>query len=71
MIICSCAGVTDRQARDAIDAGASSVEELSRKLRGAGADCGACRASLGDLLDPGARERQMGNQPRRTAPDGA
>jgi bacterioferritin-associated ferredoxin len=41
MFVCVCNGITDRQIEEAIDAGASSLEELTCAL-GVGAGCGTC-----------------------------
>lgn len=41
MYVCVCNGVTDRDIRDAAQAGCSSVTELTMQT-GAGAGCGSC-----------------------------
>ena len=50
MYICICNGVTERQLRDAIDAGACTLSELRANL-GVAAGCGACEAFAADVLD--------------------
>ena len=49
MIICQCAGVTDSTIRGLIEAGASSVTDITR-VCGAGACCPACREEIARLL---------------------
>jgi bacterioferritin-associated ferredoxin len=49
MIICHCAGVTDCAIRMLIDAGASSVAEITQ-LTGAGECCPPCREEIATLL---------------------
>ena len=41
MYICVCEGVTESQIRDAIQAGAGSIDALSKELR-IGRQCGTC-----------------------------
>ena len=41
MYVCICNGVTDRQIREAADAGCDSVSEMTMRT-GAGASCGSC-----------------------------
>ena len=41
MYVCICNGVTDRQIREAVDAGCASVSELTMRT-GCGASCGSC-----------------------------
>ena len=50
MWICHCKGVTDRQIRSAINAGARSVVEISARCR-AGTGCGGCVREVCRLLD--------------------
>lgn len=47
--VCICNGVTDRQIREAADAGCRSVSELTMRT-GCGASCGSCLDMAGDLL---------------------
>lgn len=48
-IACSCHGVRDGAVVEAIDAGASTVEELGRRCL-AGLSCGGCHPTLEQLL---------------------
>lgn len=41
MYVCICNGVTDRQVREAADAGCGSVSELTMRT-GLGSTCGSC-----------------------------
>ena len=41
MYVCICNGVTDRQVREAAEAGCSSVSELTMRT-GLGSTCGSC-----------------------------
>ena len=45
MFVCICKGVTENKIREAIRAGAQSVEEVKHKC-GAGTDCGTCILKL-------------------------
>jgi nitrite reductase (NADH) large subunit len=47
--VCNCNGVPESRIRDAIAAGASSVEELSLATR-AGTGCGSCKTELAQIL---------------------
>jgi bacterioferritin-associated ferredoxin len=49
MIVCMCEGVSDREVRATIQAGARSMGELGRGCR-AGLDCGRCRDMLRGML---------------------
>lgn len=49
MWICLCKGVSDRQIRQAIRAGARTVEEIGRATA-AGTDCGKCLVAIRELL---------------------
>jgi len=49
MYVCSCAGVSDRAVKAAVDDGARSIEDLGERC-GAGAECGGCLPALADLL---------------------
>jgi bacterioferritin-associated ferredoxin len=48
-IACSCHGVRDHAVREAIDAGAASVDEIGETCR-AGSTCGGCHPTLEALL---------------------
>jgi bacterioferritin-associated ferredoxin len=50
MLVCHCKGVSDRDVRRAIAAGACSPREIARTC-GAGSVCGGCRPLLDELLD--------------------
>lgn len=56
MIVCVCAGVSDREIRAAIQAGARTLGDLGRRCR-AGVDCGACRDMLRGMLGAGCHHR--------------
>jgi bacterioferritin-associated ferredoxin len=49
MYVCSCAGVSDRAVKAAVDDGARSIEDLGQRC-GAGAECGGCLPELAELL---------------------
>ncbi|WP_045726685.1 (2Fe-2S)-binding protein [Xanthomonas sp. GPE 39] len=49
MYVCICNGVTDRQIREAAEAGCRSVSELTMRT-GCGATCGSCLDMAADLL---------------------
>jgi len=49
MILCHCAGVTDCTIRMLIEAGASSIADITR-LCGAGKCCSPCREEIAALL---------------------
>ena len=47
--MCSCFAVTDSEIQQLVDAGARSVEEVTRACR-AGGDCGSCRGQIADMI---------------------
>lgn len=49
MYVCSCRGVTDTQVKEAVVAGAGSVDDVTRAC-GAGGGCGGCHDLLARLL---------------------
>jgi bacterioferritin-associated ferredoxin len=49
MIVCLCHGVSDRTIKALVADGAGSVREVGRRCR-AGTSCGACRASIAELV---------------------
>jgi bacterioferritin-associated ferredoxin len=49
MVVCHCRGVSDRQVRAAIEAGARTVAEVGARC-GAAQECGGCRFTVHDLL---------------------
>ncbi len=50
MYVCVCNAVTDREVEQAIQAGATTRLEVTRKC-GAGGDCGACHAMIEDMCE--------------------
>ncbi|HZH43761.1 MAG TPA: bacterioferritin-associated ferredoxin [Lysobacter sp.] len=50
MYVCLCNGVTDRDIRQAAEAGCRSVPELTMRT-GAGANCGSCLEMAAQLLE--------------------
>lgn len=50
MYVCICNGVTDRDIRQAAEAGCRSLPELTMRT-GAGANCGSCLDMAASLLD--------------------
>jgi bacterioferritin-associated ferredoxin len=50
MYVCICNGVTDRQIREAAEAGCGSVPEMTMRT-GAGANCGACLGLVAELIE--------------------
>ena len=50
MYVCICNGVTDREIRQAVEAGCRSVPELTMRT-GAGATCGSCLDIAAQLMD--------------------
>jgi bacterioferritin-associated ferredoxin len=53
MYVCLCTGITDRQIRDAITEGASSVEEVMY-LTGAATRCGSCLPVVAAMVEEAA-----------------
>ena len=49
MYVCICNAVTERQVRECVSSGASSLEELASMI-GLGAGCGRCRECAAGLL---------------------
>ena len=49
MYVCICNGVTDRQIREAVEAGCDSVAGLTMRT-GCGSTCGTCLPMAADLL---------------------
>jgi bacterioferritin-associated ferredoxin len=50
MYVCVCNAVTDREVERAIEGGATTRLEVTRKC-GAGGDCGACHAMIEDMVE--------------------
>lgn len=55
-IVCNCLSVTNGMVKEAVDAGASTLEEV-QDATGAGTACGACVEDLQHLVDQFVRER--------------
>jgi bacterioferritin-associated ferredoxin len=49
MIVCVCAGVSERQLEAVVAGGATTLKEVGRRC-GAGTGCGACRSLVRDVL---------------------
>jgi bacterioferritin-associated ferredoxin len=49
MIVCHCKGISDRQLREVVAAGATTRRKLARAC-GAGAACGGCRPVIDEIL---------------------
>ena len=49
MIVCLCRGVSEREIRRVVGAGANTAEAIGA-ASGAGGDCGACRPMLAELV---------------------
>ena len=58
MYVCICNGVTDRQIREAADAGCDSVSEMTMRT-GAGASCGSCLGLVAELIDEARARRTL------------
>jgi bacterioferritin-associated ferredoxin len=50
MYVCICRAVKDSRIRLAIDAGASTVDEVEAAC-GAGGECGACRGEIDEMIE--------------------
>ena len=61
MYVCICRAVTDAQVKAAIDAGAHTVEAVTKACC-AGDDCGACHERIEDLIEERA-EHQVRSLP--------
>ncbi len=49
MIVCVCAGISERKLRAVVADGATTLKQIERRC-GAGAGCGACRPLLRECL---------------------
>lgn len=58
MYVCICNGVTDRQIREAAEAGCDSVSEMTMRT-GAGASCGSCLGLVAELIDEAHARRAL------------
>jgi bacterioferritin-associated ferredoxin len=56
MFVCLCNGVTSQTVAEAVAAGASTTNDVSRAC-GAGADCGRCRRTIQAFLRSATPER--------------
>jgi len=50
MLVCHCRGITDRQIRRLVKAGACSTRDVARAT-GAGLRCGGCRSNVKRVVD--------------------
>lgn len=55
-IVCNCLGVTNGMIKEAIDAGASTLDEV-QEATGAGTVCGACIEDVEHLIEQFVNER--------------
>ena len=55
-IVCNCLGVTNGMIKDAVDSGATSLEEV-QDITGAGTVCGACLDDVARLVAEFAAEK--------------
>lgn len=55
-IVCSCMSVTNGMIKDAVDAGANTLEEV-QEATGAGTVCGACIEDIEHLVEQFVSER--------------
>ena len=55
-MVCDCLGITNGMIKDAVDAGASTLEEVQEKT-GAATVCGACLENVQHLVDFFVEER--------------
>ena len=58
MYVCICNGVTDKDIRQAAEAGVRTVAELTMRT-GAGANCGSCLDMASSLLDAAHTVREL------------
>lgn len=58
MYVCICNGVTDRDIRQAAEAGCRTVSELTMRT-GAGATCGSCLEMAAELLEQARAVREL------------
>lgn len=55
--VCYCMNVTNGMIKDAVESGASTLEEV-QEITGAGTVCGACIENVQHLIDQFVNERQ-------------
>ncbi len=58
MYVCICNGVTERDIRQAAEAGCRSLPELTMRT-GCGATCGTCLETAASLLDEARNPREL------------
>lgn len=58
MYVCICNGVTDRDIRQAVEAGCRSLPELTMRT-GCGATCGTCLDVAAAILDEARHPREL------------
>jgi bacterioferritin-associated ferredoxin len=58
MFVCLCNGVTSQTVAEAVEAGASTTNDVARAC-GAGADCGRCRRTVQAILRSSAPDRTV------------
>lgn len=61
MYVCLCKGVTNKDIKQLVSAGVSSVEEIM-ECTGAGTGCGTCLAEIAQMVEEGSNRS---NSPRR------
>lgn len=57
-IVCNCLNITNGMIKDAVDAGADTLEEVQEKT-GAGTVCGACIEDVQHLVEQFVNERSQ------------
>ncbi|MGH8227274.1 MAG: (2Fe-2S)-binding protein [Steroidobacteraceae bacterium] len=62
MYVCICHGITDKEIRQAVERGASSLPEVQRSLPVAGC-CGRCEATARDVVDECLRTARRSDRP--------
>ena len=62
MYVCICYAVTESTVQDSIDAGASTVAEVTRFCR-AGGDCGSCQQHIEGMLEEHAEDARPNRLP--------
>ena len=58
-IVCNCMNVTNGMIKDAVDSGASTLEEV-QEITGAGTVCGSCLDDVKRLVDEFVSEKKQG-----------
>lgn len=57
-VVCNCLNVTNGMIKDAVDSGASTLEEVQHSTS-AGTICGACVENVQNLIDQFVKERDQ------------